>query len=242
MPETEYRNYVGSHVDTAMPRVSWDEFSNYIFDWRQGEHVGLIGPTGSGKSTLALNILGRRKYVTVFATKPKDKTLNELRHDGYKRIKTWEPMNPAQFPRRLLWPPAKNLYAVGDQRKEFRKAFELIYEDGGWCVYIDELWVFIHHMKLEFEIRTYLQQSRSLGISLIAGTQRPKFVPLEIFDQSTHLFFWLDNDEANLKRISGIAWLSASMIRSAVARLDPHEFLYVNTRTAEMYRSIAEER
>lgn len=239
---TDYASYVASHVDTAMPRVDWNEFLTYIFDWRQGEHVGLIGPTGSGKSTLALNILDRRKYVTAFVTKPKDKTLNMLRHDGFVRLRSWQQLNPAQYPRRLLWPPANNLYSVGDQRKEFQKAFERIYEDGGWCVFIDELWVFIHHMRLEFEVRTYLQQSRSLGISLVAGTQRPKFVPLEIFDQSTHLFFWLDNDENNLKRISGIAWLSASIIRSAVARLNPHEFLYVNTRTGEMYRSIAEER
>ena len=239
---TDYRSYVNSQVDSAMPRVSWEEFSTYLFDWRQGEHVGLIGPTGSGKSTLALNILDRRKYVTAFVTKPKDQTLNQLRHDGFVKIKEWQTLNPYQYPRRLLWPPADDLYAVGDQQKEFRNAFRKIYRDGAWCVYVDELWVFIHHMKLEFEIRTYLQQSRSLGISLVAGTQRPKFVPLEIFDQSTHLFFWLDNDENNLRRISGIAWLSASMIKSAVARLDRHEFLYVNTVTGEMYRSIAEER
>lgn len=240
--ETDYGSYIGSHVDTAMPRVTWDEFRNYIFDWRQGEHVGLIGPTGSGKSTLALNMLDRRKYVVAFATKRKDKTLAALRKDGFVKLKEWQRLNPNQFPKRLLWPPAEHLYAIGEQRKEFRHAFEEIYKDGGWCVYIDELWVFIHHMKLEFEVRTYLQQSRSLGISLVAGTQRPKFVPLEIFDQSTHLFFWLDNDENNLKRISGIAWLSASMIKSAVARLDKHEFLYINTVTGEMYRSIAEER
>jgi hypothetical protein len=119
---------------------------------------------------------------------------------------------------------------------------ECIYRTGCWCVYWDELWYMIHQLKMELELRTYLQQARALKISLMVGTQRPAFVPLEIYDQSTHLFFWRDNDESNLRRISGISYLSAVAIRSLVANLEPHEFLYINTKTGQMIRSTAPRR
>lgn len=228
-------------ANSLAPVVSWADFWTYKFDWKQGEHTAVIGPTGSGKTVLSMALLPRRTYVAAFATKPRDKTMNALKaSDKFVQIKEWRSMPPRLYPKRILWPPAKSLYSVGQQRKEFRRAMEKIYLEGGWCVYIDELWFFIHHLKMEFEVRTYLLQARSMGISLMAATQRPAYVPLEIYDQSTHLFFYKDSDERNLKRISGIAWLSAKSVQHLVANLDRHQFLYINTRTGEMLRSKVE--
>lgn len=229
-------DYVPSNVtsitgalDERIPSITWDEFYK-SFAWRQGEHIGMIGPTGSGKTTLALSLLSKRKYITIFGTKPKDSTLDELKKHNFKRVKTWDSLPADRYPRRILWPDATSLYAAVNQRNQFRKGFEQIYLQGGWCLYIDELWFMCKVLGLEFEVKTYLLQARSLGISLVAASQRPRFIPLEVYDQSTHLFFWRDNDESNLSRISGIAWLSANLVRSAVAKLEPHQVLYINTR------------
>ena len=62
---------------------------------------------------------------------------------------------------------------------------------------------------------------------------------VELFDQTTHLFFFRDNDEPNLRRISGVGWLSSEAIKAFVANLEQYQFLYVNTRTGWMYRSRA---
>jgi hypothetical protein len=40
-------------------RLSWSSFLSG-FQWRQGEHVSLIGPTGTGKSTLAFGLVNWR--------------------------------------------------------------------------------------------------------------------------------------------------------------------------------------
>lgn len=215
------------------PQVTWSDFIA-DFNWRQGEHVGLIGPTESGKTTVAMNMLDMRAYMVVFATKPRDRTLNALQARGYARMNTWKAVSADLYPRRIIWPDARDLYSAKNQKAIFREALQSIYMQGSWGVYIDELWYIIHHLKLEFEIRTYLQQARSSDISLMVATQRPAFIPLEVYDQSTHLFFWRDNDERNLRRIGGISWLSSRIVQTLVANLAVHEFLYINTRAADV--------
>jgi hypothetical protein len=222
------------------PVLTWEQFTEYVFRWRQGEHCALIGPTGSGKTTLALALLQFRKYVVALGTKPRDSTLSQLiARGGFKRMSKWERESPTMSPKRVLWPDASQMNSAVVQRNQFQNALDHIYREGGWCVYIDELWFIIHHLKLELAVKTYLQQARALQISLVVATQRPAHVPLEVYDQSTHLFFWLDNDERNLKRISGISWLSADLVRHLVSRLEHHQVLYINTRTGRMFRTKA---
>ena len=238
--------------DELAPVLGWDDFATYVFDWRQNQHVGLIGPTESGKSTLTYAILPMRKYVTFFATKPRDAVLEQYAaKGGFTRIDTWPPMRrgwtgkrpytAAEVPRRLLWPDATQLDATGRQRAVFRRAFDEIYTAGGWCTVWDEFWMMCRILKMEDEARIMLQQARSNDIAFVMGAQRPSRIPVEVYDQSTHLFFWRDNDEANLKRIGGVGWMASHPIRLFVANLEPHQVLYVNTRRGWMYRTTAPE-
>jgi energy-coupling factor transporter ATP-binding protein EcfA2 len=226
-----------ARIAKEAPRVPWDEFMTDRFKWQQGEHVALIGPTGQGKTTLLTHLLPIHPYVVVFATKPKDESMDGLISTGYYPIKRWQSLDPKKFPRRVLWPDAMTLDSVSTQRDVFHDAFNRIYREGGWTVAIDELWYVNNILKLEMDVKTYLLQARALGISLLAATQRPAWVPLEVYDQSTHLFFWRDNDETNLRRLSGISFRSADLIRSVVADLERFQVLYINTRTGEMLRT-----
>lgn len=218
-----------------IPRVTWDEFLAG-FVWNQGEHVAMIGPTGDGKTTLGMRLLSQREYIVTFATKPRDETLDLYeKRMGFKKIPLWKSrMSIEKYPKRLLWPDARSLTSHPHQRKVFYAALSDIYEQGSWCVDIDELWWMSRVLGLEKEMKIYLQQGRSNLLSLLCKTQRPAFVPLEIYDQSTHLFFWADNDRTNLNRISGIGSFNSDAIRARVSTLQRYEALYINTREKRM--------
>jgi energy-coupling factor transporter ATP-binding protein EcfA2 len=222
---------------TSVPRIEWDAFLAEHFTWRQGEHVTLIGPTGAGKTTLALALLPLRDYVIAFGTKPQDKTLDSLvKHDGWKLVRTWDAMpNAVRTTLRVVfWPRFKTPADQPAQAYEIGQAMNNAFTQGSWCLFVDELWYMDHVLGLKRMIEALWTQGRSIGLSIVAGTQRPAHVSLLAYDQATHVFFWRDNDERNLKRISGMNGLNARLIRETVSGLDRHAVLYVNTRTGAM--------
>lgn len=220
-----------------VPVMTWEEFLRW-FTWKQGEHITMLGTTGSGKTTLALELLPRRTYVTAFGTKAKDDTLSKLLRSGYMRIESWDDRPPHQISTRLLlWPKIMSGRAAeikAKQRTVFGEALSEIYREGSWCIFLDELRYITDFLGLSEDVELIWQQGRSLGISLLAGTQRPRNIPLVAYDQATHLFFWRENDTENLKRLGGIAWTDRNEVQAIISNLPRHEFLYLNTRTGEM--------
>lgn len=227
-----------ARLSTNAPRVPWEKFTERTLKWKAGEHFGLIGPTGLGKTTMMCNLLPLHPFVVVTATKPRDKTMDHLiANEGYLRMDRWRSLSANQFPRRVLWPDANSLASRATQKEVFHAAFERIYREGHWTLAIDETWYMDQVLNLAGDIKTYLLQARSLGISLICATQRPAWVPRELYTSCTHLMFWRTNDDSDLKSLAGIGWKDASVIREAVANLEPFQCLYINTRTGYMCRT-----
>lgn len=176
-------------------------------------------------------------YVTVFATKPKDKVMQALSDDGYIFLERWRDLSAEKYPRRVVWPNARTLGSKAVQKDVFSEAMESIYVEGRWTLAIDETWYFDNVLRLGELIKLYLLQARSLGISLVAATQRPAWVPRELYTSATHLFFWRTNEEQDLQSLSGMGGTSSRLIRETVASLEMYQTLYVNTRTGQLYRT-----
>lgn len=214
---------------TTAERVTWDEFLSR-FCWFQGEHITIIGPTGTGKTTLALSLIHKRSAVVAFASKAKDDTMDRLAQSGYRLM---EGFAPSVFSHIVLQPPVRSARDQANQAQVFHDAIYSILRSGGWCTLWDEAAYLADDLGLTAAMRTLWQQGRSLGVSIIACTQRPAFVPVTAYSSATHLFFFRDNDEVNLSRIGGLGGIAAGPIREQVARLEGHSILYVNTRTGE---------
>lgn len=217
--------------------LPWAQFKD-TFKWKQGEHLSLLGTTGSGKTTLARELLELRKYVIVLSTKPKDDTLDEFRNNGYKEFTTWNP-HPDLTPHYIYAPKPKTTsktFATA-LAEEFQNALYQIYKAKGWCVYVDEAAFMTRHLRLKEELAMLLTQGRSMGITVVSGTQRPFHIPLECYDQATHLFFWRQTDKYNLRRMAQTAGLSGKVLLDEVPQLEKHQFLYLNTRSGVMFKS-----
>lgn len=226
-------------VDLA-PLVAWPELSERMV-WHQGEHVSLIGPTGTGKTTLAIELLGRRRYVAVVGTKPRDKVLNRLKRAGWPVVRAL-PTGYAldQRPRVIVWPRYRSLDDRVAQRSELRGALLDAFDSGGWTIFADEVHYLSRELGLGDELRQLWTMGRELNVTLVAATQRPAHVPLDMFAQPTHLFLWRTSNDVDLRRLGELGTVDARTVRAVVKSLDrqSHQFLYLHAGTGAMYRSV----
>ncbi len=99
----------------AVEYWTYEQFLAYMKgEWKQGEHIGVIGPTGAGKTWIVRDLLLLRRYSVVIATKEKDKTLVRYeKEDGFVLYQEWPPFY--QDTRVLLWKKPKELGNFYDQ-------------------------------------------------------------------------------------------------------------------------------
>lgn len=224
--------------------MQWGEFLKRL-EWKQGQHVILIGPNGSGKTVVNKHLLRYRDkrggYMCTFATKPKDEELEALTRApfNFMRIKSNREWGPRSYRKLLLWPPAGDFEHLAQQRKVFRDALQGMWKRGRWTACLNELRYLTEHLKMRQEMNTLYLQARSAKFSLTAETQRPRYVPLEAFSQASHCFFFGCRDDEDMKRISGIGNADPKEIRAVVMQLEEYETCYVNARTGEIVRTKA---
>lgn len=222
--------------------MDWESWYRWFRgEWKQGEHLSIIGPTGTGKTTLTIELLRIRKFVVFVATKPADELVESLEHRGYVRIEAWPRQLPDDTPRWLLWPPggaSMDREARMRQRAIVHDALRRIFagprggEPGRWCVCIDEARYVADpkFLGLHNDINQMLIQGRSVKLSCVLGFQRPSWVPAEAYDQPSHLFIAGDNDRRNVQRFREIGGVDGERVAATIQHLAPFEWAHVDAR------------
>jgi hypothetical protein len=236
---------VGRDDGQMPPFVRWKDFiRNFI--WRQGQHITIVGLTDSGKSTLAKELLRKRDFVIMLATKRLDPLYREFEQEGYVTVKSVDELvqknkelKEGEKGRFIFKPPIKDVSktALLDQAEEFRKVLVFIYQTGNWTVFSDEVRYLTDNLKLRAEFEVLWLQGRTLGIAIVALTQRPVSVPLLAFDQAYYQFIFRINHEDDIDTVARYSGSFKGDVRFTLPRLAKHDFLFIDLYHDQLFRS-----
>lgn len=204
----------------------------------------LLGPTGSGKSFFETTVLKERvarrgSHVVVIATKPADDTIAAL---GWPVIDQWPPNEWKKENRQVIYwakAPTPDEHGMAMQRAAVNDVLHKLWKpQSNVIVVFDEQAYLESELGLRTIVTRYWREARSLGITLVASTQRPAFVSRYMHSESTWAVFFAPKDEDDLKRMAEVAG-NRKHYREILASLDSDEkeFLLINTRSRESYIS-----
>lgn len=207
----------------------------------QPEHLELLGQNGRGKSYFMTHILAARaalrgSHIVMIATKPADSTVRAL---GWPIIDKW----PADYGQNqvIFWPRAKGLSraATVEQRNKIRDLLaQLWVPNSNRIVAFDEIHYVDVDLALRHEVTKYFREGRALGITVVAGTQRPAGVNRWIHSETPWKVFFAPQDEEDALRMAEIAGSKRSYTDVLLSlNRSKFEFLMVRGLTGETYIS-----
>jgi hypothetical protein len=135
-----------------------------------------------------------------------------------------------------VWPSNAQTIEDAAVRKTviFRKMFDdILLRRGNWCIDIDETHYMSGRLRLRNEITDLMEQGRSAGISMWNNTQRPADIPLAVYVNSSHAFFFSSHERYDLQRLGAIVnkHTNAKELMYNLERVDSfatHELIYID--------------
>lgn len=232
-----------------MDRIKWSELEPEFFDtWGKGsdgqtvksEHVSVVGPTGSGKSNFQSYVLRKRHEIRgtnaiVIATKPADSTLRKMHWPIVRKY----PPEWGKHEAFILWPeshkdPRTQLLS---QRNTIGQCLtDIWHPNSNTIVAFDEIAYVEQELRLKILIDRYWREARSLGITIMATTQRPRNVSRYMWSEPTWLVAFRPDDEDEAKRVAEIMG-GRRKFTEPLLELNEFEFIIVKRRAKDAYIS-----
>lgn len=227
--------------------IKWAELEpDFLNTWGrpngkiESEHISIVGPTGSGKSQFQTYVVNKRvemrgSHAMIIATKPADSTLRNMH---WPIVRKW----PPEFGKHehfILWPQApRNAFdARKVQAEQIYMALNSIWtENSNTIVVFDEIAYIEQELRLKVLIERFWREGRSIGISLIATTQRPRNVTRYMWSEPSWIVAFRPDDEDEARRVAEIIG-GRKLYTDAILGLNRYEFVLINRKEREAYIS-----
>lgn len=215
----------------------WEQVKKDIYArWkpREAPHHSIVCITGGGKSYLytrgLLPMRGWRK-AAIIDIKGDDETLEDVG----RPVRQLPDKERWASPRQRREPDFQwyRLVVHDDHRKareQVQQAFEHIYRQGNWTVFVDETRHLTDPRPPSLNLRNYVEhlwlKGRSRGVEVVGATQAPRWVPSSFYDQPSFVWIGRINDERAHQRLREIGGLRRGHL-GVIQRLQKRQFLVV---------------
>lgn len=227
------------------------------WDYQDGQHVTMLGPTQRGKTTLAIQLLGKsatpdRKAVLLAGKPPgRDKVMGEAAKNlNLRVVEEWPPLPSYKDRKRngFVLRPKQGLRDLDEDRENvrsnFRRALMSNYASKKPVItVVDEAHHVQNDLKLKNEYEAPLMRGAPVNSewSLI---QRGRWMSYLCYDAPEHVFIFYDPDISNQRRYSEIGGVDPEFIRHVVKNLKTYrtpngmtvsECLYIRRSGPQLY-------
>ena len=188
---------------------------------KHDERVFICGRTGSGKTFLAKHLISR--YSRVIVVDPKG-TFHADGLENWNRSSRKKIFNDDK-PFKIRIPPL----IADNQEEAYDEYFSELYEADNYLIYIDELYGVVTGVKGGKWLRALYTQGREFGISVIASTQRPAWIPTFTMSEAEWFFCF------QLQMLKDRMTMAENGMGKAVQTKIPHEhgFYYYHNKTMQ---------
>ena len=233
------------------PRVPWEDLGpDFLEAWGrpngqfQPEHMEILGPTGSGKSFFEKHVLEERvrlrnSAVVILLTKPADKTLREM---DWPVVTSWPPSQWNSKNRQVIYHAKSEGLGKGARARQAEKVEDLLdklwHPDANVILAVDEIAYVEQELGLRAHMTTYFREGRTLGITVVASTQRPAGVSRAVHSETAWVACFAPKDEDDAERMAQILG-DKKHYKEVLMDLDreKREFVLVHNLTREAYIS-----
>jgi hypothetical protein len=239
-------------IPPSPERVEWNELGpEFLRVWGfpkgkwEPEHLEILGPTGSGKSYFEATILKDRarmrgSHIVVIATKPADATISAL---GWPVVTKWPPNQWRKETAQVVyWARATggpDERGIQSQRAAVNELLHKLWRpESNIIVAFDEIAYVEQELGLKAIVTRYFREGRSIGITIVASTQRPQNVSRYMHSESSWAVFFAPKDEDDAERMAQVAG-NKKYYTPILLDLDraEKEFLLIHTVTRQAYIS-----